>query len=225
MKNSFAISAPDNYYMANTFGDYVAQKAEEGHVFDAKYSCKQGMELINSVANEEFSCGILRYPKSKEHYYLNVLQEKGLARKRIWRFSPVLYMSNNHPLAKKEHIVKADLEPYIEIDAESAQALLLSENGAEALDNSKTAMKVYVDQSDMQLSLLHRIEGAYTIGTPMKKEFATTNDLCVKKYDAVSGVLCDVVIYPKGYTLSAYEEEFSVLLEQVQDIAIRENNQ
>ena len=112
-KQKFSISGPRASYIADAFVEFSKCLGNEpSEIFYKETNSKR---TINNVLDGDYHLGIIRYAENHDKYFKSMLEEKGFSYEMIAKFTYVLIMSRENPLAEKEDIAFDDLMPYIEI--------------------------------------------------------------------------------------------------------------
>ena len=122
--------------------------------------------------------GIIRYPLEFEKYYSQVLKENGLEDKLIWKYEPVVLMSENHPLADREEVRYEELAEFTEIlHGDINLSMAFSDfNERHGVQN-----RIYVFERGSQMSLLQTNVDTYMWVAPMPERILEQNGLILKR--------------------------------------------
>jgi hypothetical protein len=138
-----------------------------------------------------------------------MLAEKDLCAEFIAEFSYKLIMSKDNPLAAKERITFDDLAPYIEVAHADpfVPSLPLSKAVKEELpDNIERRILIFERAS--QFDLLSENTNTFMWVSPAPEKVLERYGLVQKPCADNKKVYKDVLIYRKGYKLSALDRQF-----------------
>lgn len=207
-KNQFSASVPRTTYISEAFTAFCKQMSTEN---PAEYFYKEtnSMRTIRNVTHEEYNLGIIRYQINFEKYFKTMFMEKRLVSEVVNDFSYVLVMSKNHPLATKEFIEPQDLADYIEITHADPYVPSMP-----LIDVKKSELSEFVDkrifvfERGSQFELLSKVNTTFMWMSPISEEIQNKYGLVVKKCSGSGKVYRDVLIYRKGYKLTALDNAF-----------------
>ncbi len=204
----FEISVPIACYISQAFVDFV-RELPAGDELRVDYRETNTMSTIRHVVERDCNIGIIRYQTNFEDYYLRHLESKDLVVKPIWRFEYHLVMSRESPLAGLENISTEDLKNYIEISHGDPTVPALSASMLTELrsrDGSRREIVVYERQS--QFELLCQMPNTYMLASPTPKSVFDTYPLVQRDCFFPDNEYKDVLIYRKGYRLTAEDRLF-----------------
>lgn len=204
----FEIAVPIACYISQAFVEFV-QELTELSLVKVDYYETNTMTAIDRVVEHDSSLGIIRYQNSYEDYFLRYLESKDLIATPIWQFEYHLIMSQLSPLAAKEQVDYADLEPLIEIShgdptVPSLPVSILME--MKKREQSKREIVVYERQS--QFELLCDIPETYMWASPTPKKVLDGFPLVQKQCKMPDNQYTDMLIYRKGYRLTREDRLF-----------------
>lgn len=207
-KNQFSASVPRTTYISEAFTAFCKQMSTEN---PAEYFYKEtnSMRTIRNVTHEEYNLGIIRYQINFEKYFKSMFTEKKLVSEAVNDFSYVLVMSKHHPLAGKETIDSQDLADFIEITHADPYVPSMP-----LIDVKKSELSEFVDkrifvfERGSQFELLSNVHTTFMWMSPISDEIKNKYDLVVKKCSGSNKVYRDVLIYRKGYKLTALDNAF-----------------
>lgn len=213
-RQRFAISVPRASYVAFAFTEFL-KELDFNRDVSVNYRETNSMHAIKNVAESVNNMAIVRYQTDYEAYYLKYLRDRGLDFTPLWEFDYLALMSREHPLAPREDITAADLEPYTEIihGDVSVPALPMAEARELAVINeSKKCITIY--ERGSQFELLCRLPSSFMWVSPMPEEVLQRFGL-VQKQCRVEGIrFRDVLIFRQDYSLNRKEKLF---LEKLQE--------
>ncbi len=207
-KNQFSASVPRTTYISEAFTAFCKQMSTEN---PAEYFYKEtnSMRTIRNITHEEYNLGIIRYQINFEKYFKSMFTEKKLVSEAVNDFSYVLVMSKHHPLAGKETIEPQDLADFIEITHADPYVPSMP-----LIDVKKSELSEFVDkrifvfERGSQFELLSNVHTTFMWMSPISDEIKSKYDLVVKKCSGSNKVYRDVLIYRKGYKLTALDNAF-----------------
>lgn len=183
------------------------------------YRETNSMQAIKNVADNVNNIAVIRYQELYGKYFISALAERDMEYLLIWEFDYLLLMSSMHPLAGYETITSSDLQQYTEIihGDISIPALPPSEaRQIEKADDRKKKIAVY--ERGSQLELLRRLPSMYMWVSPMPQDVLDCFSLVQKKCSVSNNRFKDVLIYRKGYHLSAEDNLFIDVLKKTVDM-------
>ena len=210
-KRKFSISVPRACYVSAALAEF----SKNIGVADAEIYYKEtnSKKTVKNVLENECKLGIIRYAEGYDKQYKAMLEEKGLASELVGEFSYVLIMSKDSPLAKKETVTYADLADYIEIAHADPYVPTISMSKVfreEMPDNIRRRIFVYERAS--QFDLLSENPETFMWVSPASRKVLDRYGLVERKCDGSTKVYKDVLIYRKGYKLSALDKDFITAL-------------
>ena len=150
-----------------------------------------------------------------------MLDGKNLKYRPLWEFEYRLLVNKDSPLAKEnpDGIVKySDLEDYIEIVHVDLSVPSLSFSKVSRSSVSEHRKKrIYVYERGSQFDLLGNLHNTYMWVSPVPKSCLEQHAMVQLKCDVPYKVNKDVLIFPKGYSLSKLDEQFIAELERVKE--------
>lgn len=210
----FEISVPIACYISQAFVEFVRELTGCTKL-RVDYYETTAMTAIDRVVEHDSNLGIIRYQNSFADYFLHYLESKDLIATPIWQFEYQLIMSRRNPLAEKEQVAYADLEPLVEIShgdpsIPSLPASVLLE--MKRREQSRREIVVYERQS--QFELLRDIPETYMWASPTPQQVLDTYPLIQKRCQLPDNSYTDTLIYRKGYRLTREDRLF---IQKVQD--------
>lgn len=203
----FSISVPRASYIAEAFAKFSKNIGKDGPA-EIFYKETNSMRAIKNILEADYKLGIIRYAENYDAHFKEKLHEKDLSYETIAQFCYVPVMSRNHPLAEKDFIRYADLEPYTEIahgDPYVPSLPFSAVRKEELPENS--ARRIFVFERASQFELLNENVDTFMWVSRPGQHF--------KRYDLVQipcpdnrRVYKDVLIYRKDYRLSELDKLF-----------------
>jgi hypothetical protein len=161
----------------------------------------------------EYKLGIIRYSENYDKYYKTMLDEKGLAGELVAEFSYVLIMSKDNPLATKPTITYDDLSQYIEIAHADpyVPTLSMSKVFREELPDN-IGQRIFVFERASQFDLLSENPRTFMWVSPASQKILDRYNLVQRVCEGNKKVYKDLLIYHKGYKLTALDKDFITAL-------------
>ena len=106
----FSVSCQHYSFAVNAFVDVVNEY--DANVYNFILRETQTGEIIDDVANGNSEVGILYLSKHNEDVLTKLLKKNELVFEEIFKASPHVFISKNHPLANKDIITLDELKPY-----------------------------------------------------------------------------------------------------------------
>ena len=206
-KQRFSVSAPRACYISDAFANF--SKSLSNAPAEIFYKETNSQLTVNNVLNKDYKLGIIRYAANYDKYFKEMLAEKDLCAEFIAEFSYKLIMSKDNPLAAKERITFDDLAPYIEVAHADpfVPSLPLSKAVKEELpDNIERRILIFERAS--QFDLLSENTDTFMWVSPAPEKVLERYGLVQKPCADNKKVYKDVLIYRKGYKLSALDRQF-----------------
>ncbi|MGF3114067.1 LysR family transcriptional regulator [Facklamia sp. P12945] len=209
--SSLSISARRSSYIAFAIAKMINRLQEEHHNLSIKFSETTNLQVIEDVNSGNADIGIIRfYTENKEHFE-NQLKARYIEWKQLSSFPRVVLISQQHPLAKKEHLALKDLEPFTEIihgDFEwddYTEAYLWQKK----INSSKKLIQVY--ERGSLLDFIATIKGSYTWTTATYPTILEKYNLIEKSVLPSHSECLDYIIYKakleKSVILKLVEEK------------------
>ncbi|MBP3648946.1 MAG: LysR family transcriptional regulator [Clostridia bacterium] len=206
-KQRFSISVPRASYISEAFARFSCQLSpESAEVF---YKETNSQRTIRNLLENDYRLGIIRYAENYDQYFRAMLDEKELNYETICEFTYQLLMSRQHPLAEKTNIAFDDLRPYIEIAHADpyVPSLPLSKVVKEELPDNINR-RIFIYERASQFDLLSENPATFMWISPVPDKLLSRYGLVQRKCDENQKVYRDVLIYRKGYRLTALDNAF-----------------
>lgn len=203
----FSLSAPRASYISEAFVQFSKGLTKERA--EIYYKETNAMRVVNNVLSGDFKLGILRYAACYDKYFKGMLEEKGLAHELVTEFHYVLAMSREHPLAEKEEIAFADLQPYIEIAHADPYvpsvplAMVKKEELPDDMDR-----RIFVFERASQFELLSQNHETFMWLSPVPQTLLDRYGLVERVCRENQKQYKDVLIYRKDYRLTELDRAF-----------------
>lgn len=207
IKLSFSASVPRAAYISEAFTEF--SKTLDADTYELFYKETNSKRTINNLIDSDYKLGIIRYAENYDKYFKSMLEEKGLAYELIAEFSYRLIMSSENPLAQKEIISFADLEPYIEIAHADpyVPSLSLSKVVKEELPDN-IGRRIFVFERGSQMDLLSRNHDTFMWVSPTPDNMLRRHGLVQRECNENRKIYKDMLIYKEDYTLSELDKRF-----------------
>ncbi len=210
-KQRFSISVPRACYISEALADFSKALSDEpAEIF---YKETNSQRTINNVLSDNYNLGIIRYSENYDKFFKAMLEEKGLVYEMVTEFSYRLAMSENSPLARKENITFEDLKDYIEIAHSDpyVPSLPLAQVVKEELPDN-IERRIFVFERASQFELLSENHDTFMWVSPIPESLLKRYSLVQKKCEQNKKIYKDLLIYKKGYKLSALDNAFITCL-------------
>lgn len=210
---NFSVSMPRSSYLSLAFSRVIRNlgSQEPMNVWLRETSTEN---TLKEVESGEYNLGVIQYPVCSEKFHARKIWEKGLAAETVFEYELRLLFSPGHPLAGKEDIEEADLMPYMEI-AQGEDGLEYSEEWSREKESPESLKRIYVFDRESQLNLLSQVSDAYMWTSPVPQEALSKFYLVERRCKKSTRMFRDVLIYRKGYSLTAWDREFLGELKKV----------
>lgn len=206
-KQRFSISVPRASYISEAFARFSCQLSpESAEVF---YKETNSQRTIRNLLENDYRLGIIRYAENYDQYFRAMLDEKELNYETICEFTYQLLMSCEHPLADQVDITFEDLRPYIEIAHADpyVPSLPLSKVVKEELPDNINR-RIFIYERASQFDLLSENPDTFMWISPVPDKLLSRYGLVQRKCAENRKVYRDVLIYRKGYRLTALDQAF-----------------
>ena len=177
------------------------------------YKETNSQRTINNVLNNDYKLGIIRYAENYDKYFKDLLEEKGLSYEMVAKFSYVLIMSRENPLAEKETITFEDLPPFIEIAHADpyVPSLPLSKVVKEELPDN-IDRRIFIFERASQFDLLSENPDTFMWVSPASEKVLQRYNLVQRKCADNQKIYKDILIYKNGYRFSKLDNWFITAL-------------
>jgi len=206
-KQIFSISVPRSSYISEAFIQFSKKLGKTP--IELFYKETNSKRTISNILDSGYRLGIIRYAKSYESHFEQMLEEKGLEGTFITEFNYRLIVSRDNPLAKKKEISYDDLVNYIEIAHADpyVPTLSLSRVIKEELPDN-IDRRIFVFERASQFGLLSENPETFMWCSPVPQKFLDRYHLM--QCDCVDNkkIYRDVLIYKKGYKLTSFDKQF-----------------
>lgn len=171
------------------------------------------MQTINSLITNECNLGIIRFQALFDKYFKALFNEKKLAHETIKEFNYVLITSKDSPLAQMDDITFENLSDYIEITHSDSYVPSLPQTDVMKAEFSENVDKrIFLFERASQFVVLENDPNTFMWVSPIPQPLLDKHHLVQIQCKSNSRMYKDVLVYRKGYKLTAPEREF---MEQV----------
>lgn len=200
-----SLCVPQGTYISYALAGFIAECSGENElevkVKEADFA--QGAAL---VCEGEVAFGILRVPTQYLQYFQGFLADKELRFQSLWEWEACLIMNATNALAGVAEITKNRLLDFVEFSLE--EPVLPTLPGAEGALGKKEGRTVTVQGGEFLLSLLSQISNGYSWSSPLPAELLSRYGLVQRSCADGAGRFCDLLVYPKDYTLTPMDRKF-----------------
>ena len=206
-KQKFSISVPRSSYISDAFARFSnSLKADPAEIF---YNETNSDLVIKNILEFGYHLGIIRYLTTFDHYYKELLTNKGLNFELIAEFKYTLLMHNAHPLNQLPEIHQNDLAPYIELVQCDHFAPSLSMTMSRKDDLSTNVnRRIFLFERGSQFDILFHNHQSFMWVSPLPKTLLEHYGLVQKPCIDNTKTFKDVLLYKKDYTLSPLDKQF-----------------
>ena len=208
LKQSFSISVPRASYISDAFVRF-SKTLDPALPLELVYNETNAMTAVQNILEADYKLGIIRYAKSYDRYFKEMLDQKGLLYELIVEFNYVLIMSRKHPLAENESISCSNLKDYTEIAHADpfVPSLPISVVRKSELPDD-TQKHIFVYERCSQFELLCENTDTFMWVSPIPQKTLDRYDLVQKSCSDNKRAYKDVLIYKKDYALSELDKSF-----------------
>lgn len=210
-KQRFSISVPRACYIADAFAQF--SKALSDSPVEIFYKETNSKRTIENILEHDYKLGIIRYAENYDKHFKTMLEEKGLACELVTEFSYVLVVSQDSPLACREAVTFDDLTGLIEIAHADPYVPSLPMSRVfkeEHPDNIER--RIFVFERASQFELLSQNPDTFMWMSPAPEAVLQRYGLIEVSCSENSKVYKDMLVYRKGYKLSALDHQFITAL-------------
>ena len=208
LKQSFSISVPRASYISDAFVRF-SKTLDPALPLELVYNETNAMTAVQNILEADYKLGIIRYAKSYDRYFKEMLDQKGLLYELIVEFNYVLIMSRKHPLAENESISCSNLKDYTEIAHADpfVPSLPISVVRKSELPDD-TQKHIFVYERCSQFEMLCENTDTFMWVSPIPQKTLDRYDLVQKSCSDNKRAYKDVLIYKKDYALSELDKSF-----------------
>jgi DNA-binding transcriptional LysR family regulator len=204
----FNISIPRGSYIANGFTNFVAE-LDPGKEIDVDIQETNSLHTINSIAENSFNFGVIRYQSKYESYYLDYLADKNLCSELIWESEYLALMSEDHPLAAAETVEYDELCNSIEIlHGDTVVPYLQLKENINTDESCQVKKRIYVYERCSQFDILSHVPSTFMRVSPVPDEMLLRYKLVQRRCNSSNNRFKDLLVYPIGYRFSELDKKF-----------------
>ncbi len=210
-KQKFSISVPRACYISDAFAEF--SKILTNDPAEIFYKETNSQRTIRNILEHDYNLGIIRYAENYDKFFKTMLEEKNLNYEMVTEFSYKLIMSRDNPLADKDIITYDDLSGYIEIahaDPYVPSLPLFKVVKEELPDNIER--RIFIFERASQFDLLSQNPQTFMWVSPAPQNVLDRYNLVQKICIDNKKLYKDVLIYKKGYKLTAIDNKFITAL-------------
>ena len=196
---------PAATYISYAFSKFARSVAHEAGV-EIRMKEADFVQGANLISDGETAFGFLRVPGEYLQYFQGFLEEKGLCFQQIWQGEYLVTVSSTHALAKAGEITDARLCDFLEVAEEEAPLPTLP--GAEPIPEKTVGRKITLQGGGEIPRLLGNLENGYWWASPMPGQMLAEYGLVQRSCMGTARKFCDLLVYPKDYTLTAMDRKF-----------------
>ena len=168
------------------------------------------MTAIDSIGQNGYDLGIIRYQRRKQEDYQSLLQLRNLEMQVINEFDYLLLTSADGELAEKDFQSPGELSDGVEIlhgDSRlpNGEYIEFYREGREAYHPKK---KIYIFERGSQFDILREVKNSYMWVSPLPEKMLERYHLVQKEVGFLRHKMRDALIYKKGYVMNQKEKEF-----------------
>lgn len=199
----FSVSCQHYSFAVNAFVDVVNEY--DANVYNFILRETQTGEIIDDVANGNSELGILYLSEHNEDVLTKLLKKNKLMFEEIFKASPHVFISKNHPLANKEIITLDELKPYPYLVYEQGErnSFYFSEEFLSVLDMPKS---IQVRDRATLFNLAIGLNG-FTVSSGVIDKELNGEDIISKKLD-MNCTMRIGLIKKKNILLSRYANSY-----------------
>lgn len=199
----FSVSCQHYSFAVNAFVDVVNEY--DANVYNFILRETQTGEIIDDVANGNSELGILYLSEHNEDVLTKLLKKNELMFEEIFKASPHVFISKNHPLANKEIITLDELKPYPYLVYEQGErnSFYFSEEFLSVLDMPKS---IQVRDRATLFNLAIGLNG-FTVSSGVIDKELNGEDIISKKLD-MNCTMRIGLIKKKNILLSRYANSY-----------------
>ena len=203
----FSVSVPRACYISEAFAEFT--KSLEKSKAEILYRETNAQHTIQDISNDDYNLGIIRYASGYDKYFKEMLDSNGITYELIGEFTYSLVMSKDHPLAGKENISVNDLKEYIEVMKADSYVPDVA-FAVEQKDNlpGSAERRIYTFERASELDLLSTNSETFMWVSPTPRSLLERRGLVIKKCIENDRIYRDLLIYKKGYKLTALDRQF-----------------
>ncbi len=218
-KQRMNISIPRAGYLAHALKQLVGELDLTKEI-EINYRETNSLKAVNNILQNNYDLGIIRYATEYEPHFQRFLSEKGLRAEDLWEFDPIVLMSAEHMLAKKEDLTFSDL-----VDCDCVQlghgdpyvpTLPLAEvRKAEFPEEINKHLFIYERASGYEI--LSSIPTTFLMSSPMPEIILKRYSLVQRRLKGKNRPYKDVLIWRENYKFTDLDKDFIQEIKRVRD--------
>lgn len=205
------LTVPRASYIAHAFANTVSAISGSRRIA-VNYAENNSMQAINDILSGASMLAVIRYPLETEAVTESMLRTTGLDFRPVMDFTPVVLLSQRHPLAEKGCITQEMLHDSIEILHGDPFVPSLSParpGPASPLPESRPPKSICVYERGSQFDLLRDVPSTFMWVSPMPQRHLNCNGLVQLRCTDATARYRDLLIYRRGHRFSSVENMFS----------------
>ncbi len=203
--NRMSLCIPQGTYISHALSGFIAEISRENDL-EIKVKEADFVQGATLIGEGEVFFGVLRVPTEYLQYFQGFLGDKDLNFQTLWEWDALLIMNASHALAGSGEILSKRLLDFVEIAFEEVALPTLP--GAEPAVSKKLERIVTCQGGEFLLSLLSQVTNGYSWGSPLPEELLSRYGLVQRRCSDSSRRFCDLLVYPKDYTLTPLDRKF-----------------
>jgi len=204
MKPRFSVSVPRASYILDAFVSFSSRMSKDP--IEIVYNETNTVNAINNILQLNYKLGVIRYNEIYDRHFSEILEEKELDKKLIYEMSPVVVMNADCPLAQKESISVADLDPYIEVfHGDSTMPASTAKKGDLVGNISR---RIVVFEGGSQYTLLSRNTETFMWASPLPEALLKRYGLVQHRCSDHEKRYKDLLIFKKNYKFTEIDKIF-----------------
>ena len=206
-KLTLRFCVPRASYIAHAFAEYISNQDDQ---MDVDFRETSTMTAIDSIGQNGYDLGIIRYQRRKQEDYQSLLQLRNLEMQVINEFDYLLLTSADGELAEKDFQSPGELSDGVEIlhgDSRlpNGEYIEFYREGREAYHPKK---KIYIFERGSQFDILREVKNSYMWVSPLPEKMLERYHLVQKEVGFLRHKMRDALMYKKGYVMNQKEKEF-----------------
>jgi DNA-binding transcriptional LysR family regulator len=222
-RQNFSISIPRGSYISAAFTQFVSE-LDFNKEINVNIQETNSLQTVDSIIDNKFNMGIIRYQTVYESYFLDYLADKKLRYDQIWEFEYLALMSKNHVLAKAAEVNYEDLKSSVEIvHGDTIVPYLNAADIRQSHDISAAVQKrIYLYERGNQFDLLCTIPQTFMWASPIPEKMLKRYELVQRKCVFMNNKYKDLLIYPEGYIFTSFDKKFiDKIFESKNDVSLK----
>lgn len=208
-KLTLRFCVPRASYIAHAFAEYISNQDDQMEM-DVDFRETSTMTAIDSIGQNGYDLGIIRYQRRKQEDYQSLLQLRNLEMQVINEFDYLLLTSADGELAEKDFQSPGELSDGVEIlhgDSRlpNGEYIEFYREGRETYHPKK---KIYIFERGSQFDILREVKNSYMWVSPLPEKMLERYHLVQKEVGFLRHKMRDALIYKKGYVMNQKEKEF-----------------